>query len=67
LEIHKRTIVNKIEYGDSSRTANGEGKFKFKTKEGAGVGGIIMEVQRCFCLDVQRFERHSTKVSLTPN
>jgi hypothetical protein len=26
-----------------------------------------MEVQRCFCLDVQRFERHSTKVSLTPN
>jgi hypothetical protein len=45
LDIHKRTIVNKFEFGDSSRTADGEGKFNFKTKEGAKVGGIITGVQ----------------------
>jgi hypothetical protein len=38
LDTHRRTIVNKFEFGDSSKTLNGEGEFKFTTKKGALVG-----------------------------
>jgi hypothetical protein len=40
LSTHRRTIVNKSEFGDSSKTLNGEGEFKFTTREGAGVAKI---------------------------
>jgi hypothetical protein len=33
-------IVNKYEFGDSSKTLNGKGEFKFTTREGVGVGEI---------------------------
>jgi hypothetical protein len=39
LDINKRTIINKYQYGDLRRTTNGEGEFKFTTIEGARVGG----------------------------
>jgi hypothetical protein len=30
--------------------------------------GIVVEgIQRCFCMDIQRFERDSTKASITQN
>jgi len=31
----------KSESRDSSKTSNGEGKFKITTKEGVGIGGIV--------------------------
>jgi hypothetical protein len=37
LDTHRRTIVNKFEFGDSSKTLNGKGEFKFTTIEGAGI------------------------------
>jgi hypothetical protein len=67
LDIHKKTIVNKFEFGDSSRIADGEGKFKFKTKEGARIGGIATGIHGCICLDIQRFEGHSTRITSTLN
>jgi hypothetical protein len=51
LETHIKTIINKYESKDSSRTSNGEGKFKFTTKEGVGIG-VVEGVQGCFHLDI---------------
>jgi hypothetical protein len=67
LDIHTRTIVNESKSRDSSKTSDGEGKFKFTTRKGVRVGGIVKGVQGCPCLDVQKFQEHSTKVGPTPN
>jgi hypothetical protein len=32
-----------------------------------GSGTIVEGVQRCFCMDIQRFERDSTQASITHN
>jgi hypothetical protein len=34
LNIHRIITINKFEYGDSSITSDGEGEFKFATREG---------------------------------
>jgi hypothetical protein len=67
LDTHIKIISNKSEYGDLNRISNGEGKFKFATKEGVGIRGVVEGVQECFCLDIQKFEGHSTKVGLALN
>ncbi len=67
LDIHKKTTINEPKSGDSSRTSDGEGKFKFITRKGVKVRGITKGVQGCFYLDIQRFKGHSTKVGSTPN
>jgi hypothetical protein len=33
--------------------------------QGAGSGAIVKIIQRCFCMDIQRSERDSTKVNTT--
>ncbi len=35
--------------------------------QGAESGAIIEGIQRCFCMDIQRFERDSTRASITQN
>jgi hypothetical protein len=52
LDIHRRTIINKFEFGDLNKTSNGEGKFKFAIIEGVGIRGVVEGVQECFCLDI---------------
>jgi len=31
-----------------------------------GIKGVVEGIQKCFCLDIQKFEGHSTRVGLTP-
>ncbi len=35
--------------------------------QGVGIGTIVEGIQRCFCMDIQRFERDSTKVGTSHN
>ncbi len=44
-------------------------KINAQLKNGQGVGiGIVVEgIQRCFCMEIQRFERDSTKIGTTQN
>jgi hypothetical protein len=35
--------------------------------QGAGRGIVVEGIQRCFCMDMQRSKRDSTKVSTTQN
>jgi hypothetical protein len=37
----------------------------WKNEQGAGSGTIVERIQRCFCMDIQRFNRDSTKVNTT--
>jgi hypothetical protein len=62
LDTHKKTIINKSEFGDLNKASNGEGKFKFATREGVGIKGVVEKF-----LDIQRSKGHSTKVGLTLN
>jgi hypothetical protein len=45
LDTHKKTIINKYECGDLNKASNGEGKFKFATREGVGIKGVVEGVQ----------------------
>jgi hypothetical protein len=35
--------------------------------QGVGIGATVEGIQRCFCMDIQRYERDSTRVSTTHN
>jgi hypothetical protein len=35
--------------------------------QGVGTGTIVEGIQRCFCMDIKRFDRDSTKVDKTQN
>ncbi len=35
--------------------------------QGVGNGSVVEEIQRCFCMDIQIFERDSTKAGTTQN
>jgi hypothetical protein len=35
--------------------------------QGVGSGVVVEGIQKCFCMDLQRYERDSTKVSTTQN
>jgi hypothetical protein len=67
LDIHTRMIINESESKDSSKTSDGEGKFKFTTRKGVRAGGIAKGIQGCPCLDIQKSQEHSIKVGSTPN
>jgi hypothetical protein len=45
LNIHRRITINKFEFGDSSKTSDGEGEFKSAIKEGVGIRGVVEGVQ----------------------
>jgi hypothetical protein len=36
-------------------------------RQGVGIKIIVEGIQRCFYMDIQRFERYSTKVGTTQN
>ncbi len=48
LDIHKKTTIIKSKFGDSNIPSNGEGKFKFITREGVKVTGIGKGIQGVF-------------------
>jgi hypothetical protein len=35
--------------------------------QGVEIGATIEGIQRCFCMDIKRFEKDSTKVGITHN
>jgi hypothetical protein len=68
LDINNSKItINKFQYGDLGRTIDGESEFKLTTKEGDRVGGTFLKLEGCICMDVQKFEGHSTRINLTHN
>jgi hypothetical protein len=40
---------------------------QLENKQGAGSGTTVERIQRCFCMDIQRYERDSTKASTMHN
>jgi hypothetical protein len=38
-----------------------------RNRQSARSGAIVKGIQRCFYMDIQRFERDSTKASITQN
>jgi hypothetical protein len=40
---------------------------QLENKQGAGSGTTLEGIQRCFCMDIQRYERDFAKVSTTQN
>jgi hypothetical protein len=35
--------------------------------QGVGIGIIVEGIQRCFCMDIQRFEKDFIRASITHN
>jgi hypothetical protein len=35
--------------------------------QGVGIETIVVGIQRCFCMDIQRFERDSIRIGITQN
>ncbi len=56
MDINNSKQLNKFQYGDLGRTIDGEGEFKFTTREGDKIGGTFLKVEGCICMDVQRLK-----------
>jgi hypothetical protein len=55
LDINRKTIINKSQYGDLGITTNGEGEFKCTTIVGVG-RNTYSRAQECLCVHIQRLK-----------
>jgi hypothetical protein len=67
MDFNKKQTINEVQPMNQCKTTNGEDQCIVGNMQSFGNGTTIEGVQRCFCMDIQRSERDSTKTSTTHN
>ncbi len=65
MDINWRSTIDEARFGNWCRTTNGENECIVINRKGVGSGTIVEGIQRCFYMDIQRFERDSTRANTT--
>jgi hypothetical protein len=67
MDIDWRSIIDEAQSRNWWKTTDGEDWCIAGNKWGVGSGAIIEGIQKCFCMDIQRFEKDSTRANTTQN
>jgi hypothetical protein len=67
MDVNLRPTINEAQLGNWCRTTTSEDQCIAGNKQSVGSGTTVEGVQRCFCMDIQRSKRDSTKANITQN
>ncbi len=67
MDINWRSTIDEAQSGNWCKSIVGEDKRTTENKQGIWTKAIDERVQRCFCMDIHRSERDSTRTNTTQN
>ncbi len=65
MDVNWRLTIDETQLGNWYITTIGEDQCIIRDKQSVGNGTIVEGIQRCFCMDIQKFKRDSIKTGIT--
>ncbi len=67
MDINWRSTIDDAQSGNWCKTTN-DGDYRIVGNRQGVISGVVVEgIQRCFCMDIQKSKRNSTKANTTYN